>query len=1128
MFSRRKGLFIVTTVALLAVASVVRIGQAQKSPSAKTSSGGHAQLASSVAVVGHAVGFAETRPVRELMSQVDQVDRELQEKAEEMNELNTVFNRKPNPHAPAQKDGALQSVFGPGLVKLNIPSPIVVFEGVGVTNSAPPANEGAVGPNDYVQIVNGGGVRIFDKNGVPRGPAFKLCTLVAPLGGVAASNDNGDGLVLYDRMANRWILSQFAFASQTAPPFHQPIAVSKTGDPTGAYWAYDFITPGNDFPDYGKIGAWPDGYYFTDRQFTAPLLTYNGFGCFAFDRAKMLVGDSTAAFIYFNAGPLLSNASSGMIPSDFNGLTPPPAGAPNLFSVFTDDAFVGDLSDALRLFDFHADFAAPTNSTFTERPESPLPVASFDSRNPDTSSGSPTNRADIEEPAPAGAVDYLDTIGDRLMLRLQYFNQGGTELLTSCHTVNGGIIPAPGLSPTVAEYRAATRYYILQKTSPGGNWSVQDQGTFSPDTTERWMGSTGVDNAGNLAVGYSTSSTSVFPSIAYAGRLATDPPGTLGQGEATMFAGTGVQLDTVNRWGDYTAMCLDPADDATFWYTNQYYNTSPVTGFAWKTKIGAFKFAGTVAPDQGTLSGTITACDTGAPLKDALVQVTGGPSTGFSAGTKPDGTYSMNLSPGSYSATIVDPAHNCNGIGPFPVTVTNGNTTTLDKCLSGVSRFAYVSNTVSLSGGNGNGLIEPNDRNKLNVTILNDGCLLGSGVSAVLSTTTPEVTITQPNSPYPDTPENGTAVNTFPFQVSTSSSFVCGSTINFTLTVSFAGGSSVLNFTVVSCQVPPTVVNGSLDTSDPVQEGRMGRNGLVSGCGTAKACPGILGTGNRRYDVLTFPNGPGAACVTIATTATNSTAGGNIIPVAYLNAYVPPTPGNTGTICTNYLGDPGGSPAFNTTNTFSVDVPANQTLVVVVQEANLAQPAGSTYTVQVSGLVGSGVGPGPCPPIANLVSAASRVTQGGAGSFDINMPLTGPSGIEDRIVSHYTAVFTFDTPVTSGNVTVTSGTATVGAITFSGNEMRADLSGVADVQNVVLHSENINGDGLPHGDVPFGFLAGDVNGNRIVDKPDSNSVTANQGGVTAANFRNDINADGKIRNNPDGKLVKDRKGHSLP
>ena len=589
-------------------------------------------------------------------------------------------------------------------------------------------------------------------------------------------------------------------------------------------------------------------------------------------------------------------------------------------------------------------------------PKVPLPVAAFDSRSPGTFSGS---RAEIEEPPPAVAADYLNAIGDRLMLRLQYFNRGGTETLTTVQTVNAGIIPPPGVAPTVAEYQAGTRWYVLQKTSPGGNWSVQDQGTYSPDTTERWMGSSVVDNAGNLAVGYSTSSLSVFPSIAYAGRLLGDPPGMLAQGEATMFAGTGVQQLTGNRWGDYTAMCLDPADDATFWYTNEYYN--PTGQFLWKTKIGAFKFDGTTAPPQGTLSGTITACDTGVPIKDALVQVTGGPSTGFSAATKPDGTYSMNLSPGSYSATIIDPAHNCNGIGPFPVMITNGNTTTLDECLSGAASFVFDSSTVSVSGGNGNGIIEPNECNELDVTILNDGCLLGSEVKARLSTTTPEVTITRQNSRYPDTAENATGVNTTPFRVSTSPAFVCGTTIDFTLTVKFKkGGSSVLNFSVPTCTTPPATVNGTLDDSDTVQEGRLGRNGLVSSCGTAKVCPGIFGTGNRRYDVLTFPNGPGAACATIATTATNTTAGGAILSVAYLNNYVPPVVGMTDNICINYLGDPGGSPAFNATNTFTVDVPANQTLVVVVEETNAAQTPGSTYTLEVSGLVGDGVGPGPC------------------------------------------------------------------------------------------------------------------------------------------------------------------------
>ena len=551
MFNRRKGLFIVTAMAALVIAFVVQIGQAQKSPPAKAPAADHAQLASKVAIVGQAVGFAETRPVRELMAEAGQADRELVEENEEINELNTVFHPKRNPHAPPQKDGALQSSFGPdGRFRFEIPDPIVVFEGIGANGFVPPDTEGAVGPNDYVQIVNATKVQIFDKNGVARGPAFNLNTLFAAFEPPVSTNNNGDGLALYDRMANRWILSQFAFASASAPPYHQAIAVSKTGDPTGEYWAFDFITPGNEFPDYGKIGSWPDGYYFTDRQFTNGVI-YNGFGCFAFDRAKMLVGDPTASFIYFNAGPLLSNSSSGMIPSDYNGLTPPPAGAPNVFSVYLDDAF--DAVDALRLFDFHADFAVPANSTFTERPESPLAVAAFDSRSPGTFNG---QRNEIEEPLPATTADYLNAIGDRLMLRLQYFNRGGTETLTTVQTVNGGVIPPPGVAPTIEEYRAATRWYVLEKTSPAGNWSVQDQGTYSPDSTERWMGSSVVDNAGNLAVGYSTSSISVFPSITYAGRLLGDPPGILAQGEATMFAGTGVQLDTVNRWGDYSACLL--------------------------------------------------------------------------------------------------------------------------------------------------------------------------------------------------------------------------------------------------------------------------------------------------------------------------------------------------------------------------------------------------------------------------------------------------------------------------------------------------------------------------------------------------------------------------------------------
>ncbi len=164
----------------------------------------------------------------------------------------------------------------------------------------------------------------------------------------------------------------------------------------------------------------------------------------------------------------------------------------------------------------------------------------------------------------------------------------------------------------------------------------------------------------------------------------------------------------------------------------------------------------------------------------------------------------------------------------------------------------------------------------------------------------------------------------------------------------------------------------------------------------------------------------------------------------------------------------------------------------------------------------------------NLLSAASRLTHGAAGSFDISMPLTGTSGVENRSSVAYSAVFTFDTAVTSGQASVLSGTATAGAPTFSGNEMRVHLTGVADVQVVTIRVRNINGDGQQHGDVPFGFLTADVNGNRTVDKPDQQQIKTNKNqAVTAGNFRDDMNLSGVV-DKPDLQSVQTNKGHSIP
>ena len=293
-----------------------------------------------------------------------------------------------------------------------------------------------------------------------------------------------------------------------------------------------------------------------------------------------------------------------------------------MFVYFTDTNF-GDPADGLRLFDFNFNTTTYAASTFVERAEStyaaPLPLLAFDARDPG-------GRGDIEQPPPAGnnATDRLDTVGSRLMFRLQYQNRGGVESLVSNFTVN-----VSGVSPNnAANFQAGIRYFELQKNSPGGSYAVTEQATFAPGAgnglngDNRWMGSAASDNQDNLLVGYTLSGVAAghFPSLNYAARAFTDPPNGLFQGEGVLFAGTGVQRATANRWGDYSSTLLDPSDDCTFWMANEYYTSTALT-FNWQTRIGKVKFPTCTAPQQGTLAGTITACDTGAPLEFSLVQV---------------------------------------------------------------------------------------------------------------------------------------------------------------------------------------------------------------------------------------------------------------------------------------------------------------------------------------------------------------------------------------------------------------------------------------------------------------------------------------------------------------------------
>jgi len=585
---------------------------------------------------------------------------------------------------------------------------------------SPPDTDGDVGPNHYVQIVNLV-FRVFDKAGNPLTAALKVSTIFAPLGAPCGARDDGDPIVLYDPLADRWMLSQFC---TVADPFnHQVIAVSKTPDPSGAWFLYDFKMPNVKFNDYPKFGVWTDAYYMTDNQFNQAGTAFLGAGVFAFDRAKMLAGNPTAGYIYFDVENG-NTAIGGMLPADIDGFNPPALGSPGLFAYFTATEF-GDPADALRLFAFHADFANPPASTFTELAESPVVVAPFDPR-------SPTGRDDIEQPAPATSASYLDSIADRLMFRLQYRNFGTHESLVVNHTVN-----VSGVAPTTpATHQAGVRYYELRRS--GGAFAVNEQATFAPDANNRWMGSAAMDGSGNLAVAYSASSLTLRPSIHYAGRLASDPPNGLFQGEGILITGTGVQTNTGSRWGDYSALSVDPADDCTFWYTTEYYTAASqaFSSVGWLTRIGTFNLPDCTPVETGTIQGTVRNALTAAPIPGATVQTT----NGFVRITDAAGNYSMIVSAGTYDMTAS--ATNYTPDSATGVTVSSGGTTVQDFFLGPIPVVvAAPGAAITAEGcGTGNGAIDPGETVTVSLPVRNVGTanttslvgtlLSGGGVTA--------------------------------------------------------------------------------------------------------------------------------------------------------------------------------------------------------------------------------------------------------------------------------------------------------------------------------------------------------------------------------------------------------------
>jgi hypothetical protein len=522
-----------------------------------------------------------------------------------------------------QPDPVLQTSVGP----LVATTGGLNFAGVGlgdygfVPNAAPPDTNGAAGATQYVQWVNESFAAFNKTTGaLVEGPVAGN-SLWSGFGGGCETNNDGDPIVQYDKAANRWVFTQF---SVTTTPFLQCVAVSTTSDAMGTYARYAFSQP--NFPDYPKLGVWPDAYYISFNMFSGN--TFVGGRACAFDRSAMLAG-SPATQICFQ----LSSSFGGLLPSDVDGSTAPPAGSPNFFLAFG--------SNSLDIWKFHADFATPGNSTFTGPTN--IPVAAF---SPACGGGTCIPQL--------GTRQLLDSLGDRLMYRLAYRNFVDHEALVVNHSVTAGA-------------NVGVRWYELR--SPNATPTVFQQGTYAPDASYRWMGSIAMDKVGNFALGYSVSSSNMNPAIRFTGRAPGDSLGTM-QAENTILEGIGSQLRTLSRWGDYTSMSVDPVDDCTFWYTNEYLKADGT--FNWSTRIDSFKFPScTSAPPVLT---TITVSPTSASVQTGgTQQFTAKGFDQFGNPISPQPTFSWSVNGGgTISQSGLFTAGSSAG-GPFTVTATSGS-----------------------------------------------------------------------------------------------------------------------------------------------------------------------------------------------------------------------------------------------------------------------------------------------------------------------------------------------------------------------------------------------------------------------------------------------------------------------
>ncbi|MEI6822355.1 MAG: T9SS type A sorting domain-containing protein [Bacteroidota bacterium] len=480
--------------------------------------------------------FHETKPLSELIKEhPEAVVKQTSERKESPDRDNRIpFSVKLNPNAlPQGDDPACQKTPGYRQNK----APIVQWEGQS-GNSYPPDPTGVAGPNHYLQSVNTQ-YQIFTKTGgsVANGGPFQLGTLLF-------SSNDGDPIVLYDKYADRWVITEFKQSGNKIC-----LAVSKTSDPTGAYYTYSYTSP--QFPDYEKFSIWSDGYYMTSNQ-TAQKI-------FVFERDSMLKGVAASRSINKTFTPPDGGGFFCPLPADADGQLPP-YGTPCPIFSYEDDGWGTGYVDRINVYKMATTWGATPTATITL--DAQLPTQAFDA-------SYNSNWDDIAQP---GTSSKLDGIGGVLTFRAQYRRWTGYNSVVLC----GGVLVSSSTG------QRSIRWYELRQT--GTTWSIYQQSTFAPDAYNRWVGSIAMDDNGSIGMAYAVSgSSTIYPSLRYTGRLATDPLNTMTFAETQVVAGNSAQTST-NRFGDYSHTSLDPLDGTIFWHTGEY-----ISGGNPATKVFSFK-----------------------------------------------------------------------------------------------------------------------------------------------------------------------------------------------------------------------------------------------------------------------------------------------------------------------------------------------------------------------------------------------------------------------------------------------------------------------------------------------------------------------------------------------------------